>query len=489
MKINRFQICLILLAGCTVGPKYQPPENHVSDEWQQQDETIAHSEPVIAWWTLFNDAKLNQYIEMAARSNKDLARAEAAICEARALRDVSASKLFPQVSADLSALRTYFSKNGPINSIISQKDQMINPITGAPYNFHLPRVESFYTPIFDATWEIDLFGKTRRAIEAAGANIESAIEQRNGVLIAILSEVARNYMELRGFQKNASLTEENIRLLEQQAQIIRDQQRVGIANELDLQNIEAILANTQSNLPEIVASIYRSIYTLSFLTGNEPEALIDDLLQPEPLPQPPDIVAVGLRSDLLRRRPDVRQAERELAAKTADTGVAVASFYPSFSLIGLAGLQSTQIKNLFQAASTIWTYGENLDIPIFEGGKLVGNLHAAEATQKMAFEQYQQTVLAALQNTESALVAYAEDVKTTHLQQESVERYQKIVDLSTCRFDAGLIGLIKMIDAKLSLIAATQTLLNHETTTLVDLVALYKALGGGWQPEPETIKK
>ena len=488
MQTKHFILSLALLAGCTVGPKYEPPENVITDDWQKSEENLTSDQPITAWWTLFNDPLLNKYIEMAADNNKDLAKAEAAILQARALRDVVASKLFPQVTSDISAIKTYFSKNGPVYSAApggGSGGGTTNPGTGLPFSIQIPQVQNLYTALFDATWEIDLFGKNRRSVESAQAHVESTIEQKNDTLISILAEVARNYMELRGWQRQASYIEDNIQLLEQNAQIVQDQSKAGIANELDIQNIEAVLANARSGLPDVIAAIYRSIYNLSLLTGNLPETLVDELVTPAPLPQQPDIVAVGLRSDLLRRRPDVRQAERELAARTADVGVAVASFYPTFSLMGDAGLQSLQIKNLFQSASKTWAYGGDFNVPIFEGGKLFGNLHATKAAQTMAFHAYQQTVLAALQDTETALVAYSEDVATADLQKESVERYQKIVELSANRFEKGLIGLINLIDAKRQLISASQILLKNDTAALIDLIALYKALGGGWEPNPE----
>ncbi len=480
---------LTLLVGCTVGPKYEQPENVISDEWQKTDDGIVDDQPLTAWWSQFNDPLLNRYIEMAALNNKDLAQAEAAILQARAIRDVAASKLFPQITSDISAIKTYFSKNGPVFSATpggGSGGGETNPGTGLPFSVQTPQVQNLYNALFDASWEIDLFGKNRRAVESAQAHVESTIEQRNDTLISILAEVARNYMELRSLQKDAGFIEENIQLIEQNAQIVRDQRQVGIANELDVQNIEAVLANAQAALPDIIAGIYRSIYTLSLLTGNLPETLVDELLPLAPLPQPPDIVAVGLRSDLLRRRPDVRQAERELAARTADVGVAVASFYPTFSLMGDAGLQSLQIKNLFQSASKTWAYGGDFNVPVYQGGKLVGNLHATEAAQTMALAQYQQTVLAALQDTESTLIAYSEDLVTANQQRQSVEKYQKIVDLTADRFEKGLINLINVIETKRQLIAANQILLKNDTASLIDLIALYKALGGGWQSEPQT---
>jgi NodT family efflux transporter outer membrane factor (OMF) lipoprotein len=489
MNVRYFSILLAIFAGCAVGPNYQPPENVINDAWQKPEEGISVDEPIVAWWTLFNDPMLTRYIEMAAQNNKDLAQAEAAILQARAMRDVAASKFFPQITTDLSAIKTYFSKNGPVYSAApggGAGGGITSPTTGLPFSVQIPQIQNLYTALFDANWEIDLFGKTRRTVESAQAHVESTIEKRNDTLISVLAEVARNFIELRGFQMQASYYEDNIRLLEQNREIVCDQYQTGLANQLDLDNIEAALANARAELPEVIANIYRSIYTLSLLTGNVPEALVDDLLPSAHLPRRPDIVSVGLRSDLLRRRPDVRQAERELAESTADVGVAVASFYPTFTLLGDAGLQSLQVKNLFQSASKTWAYGGDFNSPIYEGGKLTGNLRAAKAAETVAFSRYQQTVLAALQNTESALIAYCEDIKTITLQQESVDRYQKIVDLTSDRYKTGLINLINLIDAKRQLISASELLLKNDTAALIDLIALYKALGGGWQPEDQT---
>ena len=483
-------LVVVLWGGCMVGPNFKAPENVINEEWQTE-EVVSNDQPIIAWWKLFKDPLLDKIIESAALNNKDLARAEAAILQARALRDVSASKLFPQVTSDVSAIKTYFSKNGPVYSTTpggGAGGGTTNPGTGLPFSVQIPQVQNLYTALFDATWELDFFGKTRRAVESAQARVDSAIEQRNDTLITVLAEAARNYMELRGFQKNASYIEQNIQLLEKNRDIVSDQLKVGTANQLQWENIEASLATARAALPNVIAEIYRSIYTLSLLTGNPPETLVDELLAPQDLPQRPDIVAVGLRSDLLRRRPDVRKAERELAAATADVGVAVAAFYPTFSLLGDAGLQSLQIRNLFQSASKTWAYGGDFNVPIYEGGKLTGTLHASEAAQTMALASYQQTVLAALQNTESALVAYSEDLTTVEQRQETVDHKRKIATLTSDRYQCGLVGLIDFLDSQRQLISVEQSLLQSHALALIDLVALYKALGGGWQPQEELNK-
>ncbi|MBF8263079.1 MAG: oprM-A [Parachlamydiales bacterium] len=481
-------LIMLAIAGCTVGPKYLPPDNTVGDAWHEKGNEESIEPTVTAWWSQFHDPLLNKYIEMAACNNKDLARAEAAILQARALRDIAASRLFPQITSDLSAVKTYFSKNGPVFAVSpggGQGGGISSATTGLPFQAQVPQVQNLYNALFDATWEIDLFGKTRRTVESAEARVESAIEQRNDTLVTVLAEVARNYMELRGFQKHAWYLEENIRLLEQTEQVVNDQLAAGLANQINCENTRALLSDARAALPDIIADIYRSIYTLSLLTGQMPEELVDELIVKQELPALPDIVAVGLRSDLLRRRPDVRKAERELAAATADVGVAVASFYPTFSLLGDAGLQSLQIKNLFQSASKTWAYGGDFNVPIYEGGKRVGNLHAFEAAQTMALSSYQQTVLAALQNTESALVAYSESLATRRRHEETVQHLEKVECITRERFEKGLIGVLDWINSQIQLISAEETLLKNQSASLIDLVALYKALGGGWEPQDQ----
>lgn len=468
MRFLRLMLVFGMIAGCSVGPKYAPPENAVGDEWQSHGDEESSGPAVAAWWSQFHDPLLDKYIGMAAGNNKDVARAEAAVLQARALRDIAASRLFPQISSDLSATKTYFSKNGPV-------------IAGLPLGVQLPQIQNLFSILFDAAWEIDLFGKTRHAVESAEAHVESAVEQRNGTLITVLAEVARNYMELRRFQKEASLIEKNIRLLERAEQIVNGQLAAGLANQLNLENTSALLSGERAALPDAIANIYRSIYSLSLLTGRLPEELADELIVMQELPDPPDIVSVGLRSDLLRRRPDVRKAERDLAAATAAVGVAAASFYPTFSLLGGAGLQSLEIKDLFQSASKTWDYGGKVDIPVYEGGRLTGSLHAAEAGQTMAFSTYQQTVLAALKDAESALVAYSESAQAVRRHEETVGHLEKVECITRERFDKGLIGVIDWINSQIQLISAEETLLKNRCANLVDLVALYKALGGGWE--------
>ncbi len=467
--MRRLAILLLLaVSSCKVGPNYQPPENAIGDEWQktEADEPFNSSDPQTTWWKVFDDPLLDKYIEAAVLSNNELLRAEAAICEARALRQVAASKLFPQISADLSAFRVDFSKN------------LFNL-------FPLPPLFNLFNALFDASWEIDLFGKTRRTIELADAHIGSVMEDRNDLLVSTLAEIARNYMELRSFQKRSELTRRNIDLLESSAEIVRMQFHVGTANKLDLERIEASLDSARASLPDTHAQIYRNIYAISILTGEMPDTLVDELLPTQPLPRPPEEVAIGLRSDLLRRRPDVRRAERQLAEATAGVGIAVASFYPSFTLLGAAGVESTQLKKLFRGSSRTWAYGGNMDLPVFQGGKLVGTLHIAKAELCMAGYQYQNTILNALQDAEGSLVTYSDDLISAKLMRENADRINEVTKLTASRYEAGLVSLLVFLKSEQESVTADLNLLDSDTTALIDLVSLYKALGGGWQSEEE----
>jgi len=473
-----------------VGPNYKPPENNVSQEWKglpsSKDVSYSEEKPLTDWWKVFEDPLLDKYIEMAAFHNKNILTAEANILQARALKQVAASSLFPQVTADLNATKTYFSKNGPVFAIgtaAGNPADTTSSVTGLPFTVQRPQIQNLYNALFDASWEIDLFGKTRRSVEAAQANMESAIEQRNDVLISVLAEIARNYMEIRSNQRRSVLIEDNIKLLEQNVEIVCASVEKGLVSHLDQENIEAQLASARSELPDIYAQIYRGIYTISILTGNLPETLVDEFFPHQPMPRLPRSIAVGVRSDVLRRRPDVRQAERQLAAATANVGVAVASFFPTVTLLADGGFQSLKIKNLFEMGSKTWAVGGDINVPIFQGGQLVGNLHASRAVASAATFTYQQTVLTALQDAESALVLYSQDVARSKELEKTVEKNQSLVFLTHERYDKGLVGLLDFLSSKRQLITAELNLLTSHTTALIDLISLYKALGGGWEPE------
>jgi NodT family efflux transporter outer membrane factor (OMF) lipoprotein len=479
---------LLLLSGCMVGPNYQPPESCVSDTWNAQT-SENRSEPVEQkWWEAFQDDLLTKYVGLAASQNYDIQTAEANILKARALRQIAASSLFPQVIADVNGTKTYFSKNGPVFAIgqaAGNPGVTTSPLTGLPFVVQMPQIQNLYNALFDASWELDFFGKTRRSVESATAEYESLIDQRNNVLLTVLAEVARNYIDLRSFQERVDLLQANIRLYEENAKIVEAQLHYGYSNQLDLETIEAQLAAARAALPDANAEIYRAIYTLSILIGQPPETLVDELLPKRVLPRLPQEVAVGLRSDLLRRRPDIRYAERKLAEATANIGVAVASFFPTISLLANGGFQSLVLPQLFEWGSRTWAWGADVNMPVFQGGKLVGNLHLSRAEEAAAAATYQQTVLSALQDAETSLKTYQEKMAATKQYSENVLHNQYVVTLTRERYLKGLINQIDLLNNEKTLVSSKLTELDSKTGELLALISLYKSLGGGWEAETE----
>lgn len=481
MKRILIFLFLATLTGCKMGPNYNPPENDVPDRWTTPTPAIESSltdePPPTCWWEIFNDPLLNKYIQTAATYNNDVLKAEANIFQARAARQVSAAPLFPKVSVDYDAFHIFLSRNGPIDALASAGGGAAGQPAPAPLQEF-----NIFNNFIDASWELDLFGKTRRSVEAAQAQLESTVEQRNDILISVFGEIARNYIELRSYQKQKELLEGNIALLQNNVQIIQKRYSTGYSNLLDLEQINIQLNQAVSALPAVNTGIYRSIYAISVLTGELPESLLEELLPPQPMPELPDSLSTGLRSDLLRRRPDIREAERNLAQATANIGVAIASFYPTVTLTGILGLDSLKLSNLFTPNSKTWIYGADLNMPVFQGGKLIGNLRIAEAQTAAVAFAYQQTVLNAIRDAETALVSYGEDLKTAEELRKIVATNQKLTDLNQRRYTKGLVGRLDSLNSQLILNNAELSLLQSETAALLDLVSLYKALGGGWEP-------
>lgn len=459
-----------------VGPNYQPPENDVSDAWhnsEEKDLLFSMQTPPVLWWECFRDPLLSQYIEIAMKNNNDVLVAKANIAQARGVRQVAASKLFPWLLADANASRSHYSKNGPAFSIGNTSG----------IQAQVPLLQNLFNGFFDASWELDLFGKTRREVQAASAMVESAIEQKNDVLISVIAEVARNYFEIRKAQKQVELIEKNIMLYEQNAEVIQKGVVSGYNDAIDMQTVVASLEQARSSLPGEIGQVYKGIYALSVLTGNVPEYLLKEMWEQKPLPTTPYEIALGVRSDLLRRRPDVRKAERDLAAATANVGVAVASFFPTITLSADLGLQALKIKNIFQMSSKAWSYGGDIAMPLFQGGKLVGNLKANRAAASAAAATYQKVVLQALQDAETYLTSYKENKLASENLSRSVASQDRIVSLMQQRYEKGLVNVIDLLNSEKEWIASKRNLVEADTSVLLNLVSLYKALGGGWEAE------
>lgn len=462
---------LFLLASCMVGPDFKKPVTKTAPEWlgESISSEYVSEEPDLTWWESLGDPMLTEYIGRAVESNYDIQIASARVLEARALRGIAASEFYPQIEADASYQRLRQSENGLVS-------------VGALSDLGFADVESdLYQAGFDAFWEIDIFGGTRRSVEAADARLLASIENRRDVLLTVISEVARNYVELRGSQRRLAVSEKNIRIQSDTLEFVENRAKVGLASELDTSRARAQLESTKSTVPPIRASIKASAYRLAVLLGQQPGALISELESVKPIPLTPDIVPVGLPSDLLLRRPDLRQVEQELHAATADIGVATADLFPRFFITGAAGLESVSFSDFFKASSGAWSIGPSVTWPVFRGGAIRSNIKAAEARGSAELSRYRQTVLIALEEVESALVRYAEEELERRELKNAAGSSTTAVKLAQVVYDKGLADFLTVLDAERVLTEIEDRLVLSETEVVLKLIALYKSLGGGWE--------
>lgn len=458
-----------------VGPDYHLKDEIISEEWvspNKQEVIISNQEPLTEWWTLFKDSLLNRYICVAYEYNTDLIVAKANLFRARATRNAAASVLYPQIYSDINVTRQAFSRNGPL-FLFGDDFQSVEA-------FSIPRYQTLYNIVFDMTWELDFFGKNARSVEAAQDNLYAACANLNDVMLSIFAEVASNYIEARSNQERIALTEKNIELLQKNVNLIKSRLEAGLDNQLNLERIEAEYLNLKATLPQAKIDLLSNIYSLATLLGLLPECIFDEMIVPQTLPELPQEIAVGLRSDLLRRRPDVRRAEWELASATANIGVAIASFFPTFTLSGNIGLQSLNLNNLISPNSTLWAIQGDMNTPVFTGWLLEANLDMAKADTYAAFARYEKAVLTAVKEAETALASLTENSVALRDYQQAVQRYGHLVSMNNKRYTGGLVNLTDLLDSERQLISSELNLLYTKTASLIDLIVLYKALGGGW---------
>ncbi|HVE39152.1 MAG TPA: efflux transporter outer membrane subunit [Planctomycetota bacterium] len=458
--MKRFAGVALLLSGCMVGPDYEPPPIKPPTEWGEKAETATAD--LSTWWTVFNDEKLNRLVDMAVRSNHDLRIAAKRVDEARAELGVVMGYMLPEINLDTSFTRSRLSPNGQ--------------------PFQLSQVyQSRYKVGFDAAWEIDVFGGGRRRTEAAGADLDAWVENRRAVLVTLLGDVGRNYIGLRGNQLLLAVLRQNVATARGTVEITQARLAAGVATTLDVARAEALLASAEAGLPEVEAAIKQTIHRLSVLIGHPPEALTPELAVEAPIPSAPARVVVGLPSDLLLRRPDVRQAERRLAAATATIGVAVAELYPRFSLTGAFGLDSLGTADFLKWQSRAWSLGPTIRWPIFAGGRLRAQVAVEDARKDQALAAYEKAVLVALEDVENALVDYLREGERRSRLDAAVTANRKAVELADDLYRKGLTSFIDVLDAQRALYISQAELARSQSQVTLDLVALYKALGGGWE--------
>lgn len=480
---------LTFAAGCTVGPDYRTPDTKLSDDWASRDITGASTQPtlrgeaadVAQWWRVFNDPVLDSLIARAAADNLDLAQATARVRAARASRGVASAALFPSVDVSGSYRR---SDSGPGDD--NEVDVPIDtdgdgiPDSVSSRSFGDEGARSLYQAGFDAAWEIDVFGGIRRGVEAADAEIDVAVEDRRDVLITLVSEVALNYVDLRSFQRRLAIARKNIDLQRQSAAITERLAVAGFQAGLDRANAISLVASSEAAIPSLEASERQTVYVLSVLLGREPGELLEELSLPAEIPAAPAEVPIGLPSDLLRRRPDIRRADARLHAATARVGVATADLFPRFSLTGSLGVSGERPGSLTSGDNWQWSFGPSVTWPLFDAGRIRSNIAVQGASQEEALLAYRSTVLLALQDVETSLVALTKEQQRRLFLAAAAAANRDAVRISNQLYENGLTEFLDVINAQRSLFSSEDALVDSDRTIATNLISLYKALGGGW---------
>ena len=478
-------LAVAALAGCTVGPDFKRPAAPAAASYSTPagapnvpSQTVA--QPIDpAWWNIFHDPELSSLEFRVAAANLDVATATVRLAESRSQETIAGAAALPTLNGDASATaqrvspRGVFGLFGGGGNAHGSSSVPLSGISLQPF--------VLYQYGFDASWEPDLWGKVRREVEAAKADSAEQEDERRDALLSALAEVARDYVSLRGIQTTLDITEKNIATAQQTVKLTSDRASNGLTSDLDVDNAAADLSTEQSEIPALEQQQSEMINRLSYLLGETPGALAPELVTPAAVPPTPPEVPVGVPSELARRRPDIREAEANLHAATAEIGMAKADFYPSISLTGSLDLQALKLKDLANWGARTYSAGPALSLPIFSGGRLTGTLHLREQQQQEAAIAYQRTVLSAWHEVDNALTAYrAEQLRRDQLKTAANMQSKSLV-LARDRYRQGLADFLSVLDSQRQLLTTQQQLAQSTTNVSTNLVALYKALGGGWE--------
>jgi NodT family efflux transporter outer membrane factor (OMF) lipoprotein len=481
-----------LLAGCTVGPNFNAPEWASPASWltgPKEKVPPARSLPVAKpvdpqWWALFNDPMLTGLEQRVASENLDVQLAATRLAESRAQLGITRASEFPTLNANGSYTRQKSSDVGEfaaVPSALGANGAFGNSVGGLAGRTLAPFDVFQYG--FDASWEVDLWGGVRRSVEAGIATAQAADDARRAALLSSLAEVARDYIQLRGVQTQLQIARDNVRIAQESLNLTQQRATGGVTTDLDVANESAQLRTTMAQIPSLEQQEAEAINALSLLLGQPPNTLRAELQTAKPVPPVPPEVPIGLPSELARRRPDIREAEAQLHAATATIGVAVAAFYPSFSLNGSVGVQALQFGQSFNANARQYALGPNLTIPLFEAGQLRSTLDLRKAQQREAAINYQKTVLQAWHDVDNALTAYKAEQSRRDQLVLAVAQSKRALGLAQSRYQQGVADFLTVLVAQSTLLGAEQQLAGSTTTVSSNLVALYKALGGGWETD------
>ncbi|RJQ67361.1 MAG: efflux transporter outer membrane subunit [Desulfobacteraceae bacterium] len=462
-------LSLLMLAGCpAVGPDYVRPETELPPAWHSQTQdglTPATPEPqaLANWWTTLDDPMLASLIQRAADGNLDLQTAQARVREARARRGISQADFYPSLDAGASATK-------------------VRSSAGTGFG----RRTELYETGFDALWELDVFGGVRRSVEAADADLQASQEDLGSVLVSLLAEVALNYIDVRTLQTRITVAVANAQAQEETYQLTRSRYEAGLTDELAVQSALYTLAGTRAEIPVLRTGLESAMNRLAVLLGVAPGVLHAELRVPSDIPVPPVSVAVGVPADTIRRRPDVRRAERQLAAQTALIGVATADLYPRFVLLGSLGYEALSTGDLFSSGSLAWRIGPQVSWRLFSGGAVRQNIEVQSARQEQTLKQYQATVLGALEEAENTLTAYIGEQARRDALVTATQAAAQAFQLARDQYQAGLVDFSEVLIAQRSLLSFEDQLALSTGAVTANLVRIYKSLGGGWAvPAPD----
>lgn len=462
-------------ASCTVGPDYQRPEVPTPESFTSipadaeglQVTPAAGPADAARWWESFNDPALSSLVRRAVDGNLDLEAARARVREARALVGVAGAGSRPTLDASGSYSRSRQSENTTSGRFIPSEERDLFQVG------------------FDAAWEIDLFGRVRRGVEAARADLDAADAAYADAAVTLVAEVARQYVELRVSQERLAIARESVRIEEDLLALTTARFEAGLTSELDVAQSRAQLERRRSQVPPLLAAERLALHRLAVLLGQDPAALESELSAPAPVPTPPARVAVGIPSDLLRRRPDVRRAERELAAATARIGVARGDLFPRFNIAAALGLQAEHIADMANLDSRYWSITPGVRWPILSGGRVRANIDVQTARQEQALAVYAASILRALEDTENALTTLVHAQRQRDALHESRRASARAVELARDLNRSGLADFQRVLESQRSLYEASDAVALTDQQVLNGVIALYKALGGGWEAPPQ----
>lgn len=463
LKVTAALFVAATLASCAVGPNYKKPETLAAQTFASAEPAVYSPEQAqVQFWKQFDDETLDKLVDDALNANHDLRIAVGRLAEARAARHQSLYDLGPTVTA----------RGG------HQTQKVPEVQSGIPFT------ASYYDVGFDATWELDLFGRVRREVEASKAQLQGAEANLNDAQVSVVAEVARTYFELRGQQNQLAVAKRNVENEQATFQLTDARLKAGRGTELDTSRARAQLSTTLSTIDPLEAAVSRSIHRLGVLTGRDPNALTSLLSPPKELPGLPKTLAVGDPGTMLRRRPDIRVAERQLAASNAEIGVAVGDYFPKVTFTGSFGYDAASLNGLGTSASRAYTLGPGISWAAFNLGRVHAQVAGAKARKYTAVAQYEQTVLKALEETENALVTHARTRDQLVHATDAAEASAAAAKLARVRYEGGVVDFLEVLDAERTQLEAEDRMAQSRTEAATSVVAVYKALGGGWEGAP-----